>query len=149
MALDKWLDEGRLAEHDTSAEELQEVWTIVHRDITDASAEGISTDRRFMAAYNAALQIATIVLYCHGYRARGPGHHYITFQVLPDILGEDFAELATYFDTCRTKRNRSQYDRTGEISRTEVSELIEAARDFRDEVKQWIASQHPELVLDE
>jgi hypothetical protein len=149
MTLETWHDKGRLATHNTSAAEIQQLWTIVRRDIADASAQNISTDRRFMAAYNAALQIATITLHCRGYRARSPGHHYTTFQVLPDVLGGEYEDTAAYFDTCRSKRNRSQYDRSGEISETEITELLEVVTQFRDDVCQWVMQEHPDLAADE
>jgi hypothetical protein len=40
---------------------------LVDRDLSDASREEISMDWRFNIAYNAALQLATIVLYARGY----------------------------------------------------------------------------------
>ena len=78
--------------------------------------EGLSADRRFATAYNAALELATITLYCKGYRPIGWGHHHTVFQAMKESMGADYADLADYFDACRIKRNVIDYDRAGGIS---------------------------------
>ena len=87
------------------------------RDLADAAVEGISTDRRFLIAYEAALNLATIALYCTGYETHGQGHHWATFQALPAIMGTEYREQAAYFDSCRTKRNVSTDEPIVEQSR--------------------------------
>ena len=39
-------------------------------------------------------------------------------------MGDDIGDTAVYFDSCRTLRNRSDYDRVGVVSETEVDELL-------------------------
>ena len=63
------------------------MFRIVDRDITDADIKEISADRRFATAYNAALQLATIVLYASGYRTTQSGHHWATLKALTDLIG--------------------------------------------------------------
>jgi hypothetical protein len=84
MSLDDLQKQGRLRSHKTSREEIGSLIEIVKRDLNDASVSLISPDRRFATAYNAALQLATIVLHCHGYRTRGGGHHATTFAALQE-----------------------------------------------------------------
>jgi hydrogenase/urease accessory protein HupE len=69
MNLEAWKESGWLREHETTAKEISGIMALVERDLTDASREEISTDWRFNIAYNAGLQLATVVLYASGYRA--------------------------------------------------------------------------------
>lgn len=71
MSLKKWQSEGKLRPHKTSKEEITNLLKIVERDIKDASIPELSPDRRFAIAYNAILQLATIPLYCKGFRSKG------------------------------------------------------------------------------
>lgn len=62
----------------------------------------------------------------------------MTFVVLPELFKEPgIAELANYFDDCRTKRNVAGYDSIGGISIEEVQELRKEAREFRGRVLGW------------
>jgi len=148
MNLEKWLNEQRITAHETSCQEIRNLIEVVDRDIKDASIETLSPDRRFNIAYNAALQLATILLHCRGFRthhARG-GHHWITFSVLPDLLEEDVSEYAVYFDTCRIKRNASDYTKADEISESEAHELLEEVKVFKDFIINWVQQHYSELL---
>lgn len=148
MALEKWRNENKLSEHKTSQQEIQSLLKLVERDIKDAHIEALSNDRRFITAYNAALQLATCVLYSSGYRTKPSkgGHHWVTFAVLPDIMGETVSEYACYFDVCRVKRNVSDYANVNEISQSEAEELIEEVIKFRKNVLRWIKKKNPEYL---
>lgn len=126
---------GNILEYKTSKEEIQGLFGIIERDLEDAKIEGLSADRRFATAYNAALQVATIVMHCLGYRAKSEAHHYTTFMFLREALGGKYRELADYFNACRAKRNVTDYDRAGEISNKEADELLQEAVKFYDEIK--------------
>jgi hypothetical protein len=114
--------------------------------VKDAAVEGLSTDRRFMIAYEAAVALATIPLHASGLRTEGTGHHQTTFQALPLVMGDDLIDLAAYFDTCRSKRNVSAYDRTGRTAETEVEELLSEVGAFRDKLLAWLKATHPQLA---
>ena len=58
------------------------------------------------------------------------------------MLGEGFTSLGEYLNTCRAKRNTSEYDRVGEIMSGEVTELIEAVEGLRAEVIEWLQTHH-------
>jgi len=146
MSLSDWLQGGRLHRHSSSRGEVEELLQLVDRGLADASVTAISSDLRFAAAYGAALGLGTLVLACAGYRARGAGHHALTFAALPVVLGEGAADLAAYLDACRAKRHESQYRRVGGISDGEVGELVESTEELRQQVLAWLEATHPELI---
>lgn len=138
--------QGRLRSHKTSQEEIRQMLRIAERDLEDAAVTGLSSDRCFLIAYDAALTLATIPLYCSGHETRGAGHHWMSFLVLPDVMGSEYRELADYFELCRTKRNVGTYDRGGQISRVETEELLAEVTDFKTMVEDWLHANHPKLI---
>ena len=50
--------------HKTSKKELDNMRALIARDLTDAGLAGLSADRRFATAYNAALQAANMAIAC-------------------------------------------------------------------------------------
>jgi len=142
MSLKDLLNQGRLRQHKTSKKEIENLLALVKRDIKDAKIEGLSSDRRFACAYNAVLQLATILLYCKGYKPEGTGHHFTVFQVMKIIMGNNYYTLADYFDSCRSKRNITDYDYVGAISDSEVEELIEEAESFLGIILNWIKKNY-------
>lgn len=113
----------------------------------DASYGGLSLDRRFATLYNAALAMATVILYCKGYQSCGRGHHFTTFQSLKIILGKTEAETADYFDSCRIKRNSVDYDLAGIVSEKEFNELAQEAKRFYNFIKTWIKEHYPHYIV--
>ena len=146
MILKKLLAEGKLRKHRTSPSEVAALLAIVDRDLRDASQLDLSTDRRFATAYNAALQLATLALHAGGYRTSGHGHHWATLQVLPEIMGSKAEERRDYLDACRTKRNIADYDRAGEVSEGEVSEILDEVQKFRTDLLEWLRTRHRHLL---
>jgi hypothetical protein len=147
MSSQNLLADGRLRRHKTSEKEVRDLLRVVERDLKDAEITQLSADRRFVTAYNAALQLATIALHCAGYRTSGTAHHFVTFHVLPEIMGKDISNLSDYFESCRIKRNVTDYDRAGEISKCEAEELLEEVRGFRDKMMIWVKAQYPTLLV--
>ncbi|MGP8251361.1 MAG: SAV_6107 family HEPN domain-containing protein [Terracidiphilus sp.] len=147
MSWTKLLQDGKVHRHVTSKNELTEIRRLVARDIADASLHGLSEDRRFATAYNAALQTAKMAIACAGYRvASVPGHHRITFQGTKLALGKPAARLADYFDACRRKRNEIDYTGASIATGTEAEELLLHAKTFLSAVEAWIAAKHTALV---
>jgi hypothetical protein len=140
------LAERRVQKHETSKAELDELRAAVRRDLKDAAVSQLSDDRRFTIAYGAVLLLTKMVIACTGYRVTGTAHHYTMFQVLPLAMGKDVEGLATYFDLCRRKRNRADYESAHVASEAEVKELLQTAPDFQKRVEGWIAKSHPEFV---
>lgn len=146
MSLEDLYNQGRLKKHKTSAKEIKDLLQVIDRDLKDAEIKGLSADRRFAIAYNAALQLATITLYCRGYRPFGLGHHFTVFQAMKESMGDDYADLADYFDACRVKRNVTDYDRAGGISEVEADELLKEASQFREIIVNWLKSYYPRFL---
>jgi uncharacterized protein (UPF0332 family) len=130
--------------HKTSKGELESVRAIVARDLADASVTGLSADRRFATAYNAALQSAKMVIACAGYRvSTGGGHHKISFDCIHLAMGAAADPFADYFDRCRRKRNTIDYDYAFVATETEAQEILQKANEFAELVEEWIAAKHP------
>lgn len=147
MSLEQWLSEGKLKPHQTTRQEVAQLLEAVERNIRDASIEALSADNRFTIAYQAALQLATIVLYASGYRpSASMGHHYITIQSLRFTMGSQAKARVHYLDNCRKMRNASEYERAGVVSVSGVTELLEELESFHQDVLDWLAKSHPHLL---
>lgn len=144
MNLQNSLASGDLIKQRTSRAEIQELLRLSSRWLSDASIEQLSLEGRFNSAYEAALQLAVIPLRCSGYRTRSEGHHYVIFDVLPDLMGDDLNDLSQYFQTCRKKRNVSVYRRASAVSRAEVEELLSEVENFSKMVRRWVRENYQE-----
>jgi uncharacterized protein (UPF0332 family) len=146
MSLEDLYKEDRLKKHQTSAREIGDLLRIVDRDLKDAELRDLSVDRRFATAYNAALGLATITLYSKGFRPTGVGHHYTVFQAMKETMGDDYVDLANYFDACRVKRNAIDYDRSGRVSEGEADRLLIETRQFKEIVRNWLQTYYPQFL---
>jgi hypothetical protein len=146
MSLKQWADNGWLRAHKTSTKEVSGLLAIVERDLVDAEGE-ISADWRFGIAYNAALKLCTILLHASGNRPERALQHYRTIAALPLVLGDQRKDAADYLETCRTKRNTAEYEMAGVATEQDASELVEFAKELREEVLDWLNKHHPELAL--
>ena len=146
MSLKRLLNQGRLTRHKTSRKEIANLIKLARRDIKDAKLKGLSLDRKFACAYNAVLQLATILLYCKGYKPKGIGHHITVFEAMKEILGKDYYELADYFDSCRAKRNITDYDYAGGISEQETEELIKEAESLLKTIFRWLEMNYSDFI---
>ena len=145
MNLKQWADNGWLRPHRTSRQEVSGLLAIVQRDLEDANGE-ISADWRFGIAYNAALKLCTILLHASGYRPEKNLAHYRTLASLPLTLGTERSADAAYLDTCRSKRNTVEYDTAGAATQQDAEELIAFVGNLRNDVVDWLKSNHPELL---
>lgn len=132
--------------HQTSKQEIDDLRALVARDLADAKVSGLSADRRFATAYNAALLAATMVIVCAGYRLTAKtGHHKITFDALRLGIGAAAGGYADYFDACRRKRNIIDYTRSHVATETEAKEIAEKTAEFYDFVEAWIGAKFERL----
>ena len=138
MSLSSLLKSGKLRRHKTSAREISDLFEVVRRDLKDAALTALSTDRRFCTAYNAALQLTTILMHARGYRTSSSGHHRLAFEFLAAVEKRRFEKLARYFDLCRKKRNMTNYDRTEIVSGKEVQELLSEVKKFHDDIRKLL-----------
>jgi hypothetical protein len=75
--------------HKTSKKELGNMRALIARDLADASLAGLSADRRFATAYNAALQAANMAIACAGCRiVSRVGHHRVSLESTKLVLGK-------------------------------------------------------------
>ena len=92
--------------HKTSKKELDNMRALIGRDLADAGLAGLSADRKFATAYNAALQAANMAIACAGYRIVSKvGHHRVSLESTKLVLGKPAQKYADYFETCRRKGN--------------------------------------------
>ncbi len=146
MSLKDWLSEEKLKQHTTSPKEIESLFKVIDRDIADAQVQGVSADRRFATAYNAALQLATVALLISGYRVvAGKGHHYVTISSLQFTIGASAMPRVHYLNLCRQTRNKTDYDRAGVTEENEVEQLLDECIQFRQEILTWLKQHHPHL----
>jgi len=136
----KWLKK-----HETSAQEVSDLFTVVERDLKDAKVDSISADTRLSTAYNACLQCAAIALHASGYRPAGQSHHERIIESLRYTLNPP-DDLIRQLQRFRNKRIKSVYDRAGTISEQEVKEAIKLAQKLRKIVKEWLVRYHPNVM---
>lgn len=144
MSLSVWAKSGWLKAHTPTKPQLAAIFSVVDRDLED-SKQSLSPDGRFNIAYNAALQLCSIVLLAEGWKPDKLNAHHRTISALPLILGKERQHDADYLDACRAKRNGLEYDAAGRVSAAEAKELREFAAELREIVVTWLAEKHPEL----
>jgi len=66
---------------------------VIGRDLADAAIAGLSADRCFATAYNAALQAAKMAIACAGYRVGGLGAHQTSFEAVELAIGPTVAQM--------------------------------------------------------
>ena len=119
---------------------------LVARDLADAQVQGLSADRRFATAYNAALPTANMAIACAGYRVTAKtGHHKVTVEAITLAVGTAVTAYDDYFETCRRKRNAIDYTRSHVATDSEADEIVSKAREFYELVEGWIKSKFPTL----
>jgi hypothetical protein len=142
------VDNGYVRPHESSRAEIGDLLALIDRDLRDAAIEGLSDDRRFATAYNAALQLAKVAIAASGYRpAKGNSAHFISFDAVKTAIPtKEVTFLSDYFDTCRRKRNHIDYDASEVVTRTETEEIIRRTKEFRELVLQWLEAEYPKLI---
>lgn len=144
MSLKKFISNGSIYTTPIKKDEISKLLRIADRDIKESSENCHEIDWQFAIAYNAALQLASVCLRASGYRASTKsGHHWVTFTVLPDILGDEFMKVADYFNECRLKRNAVEYDDTGVITKEDAEMLIRKVKEFKKTVVLWLETSSP------
>jgi DNA uptake protein ComE-like DNA-binding protein len=118
----------------------------VERSLADSKVEAVSTDLRFIAAFSAALTLATTVLRASGHRtATQAGHHAKTIESL-ELTVKASPKLIQRFKTFNNKRNKSSYDVAGAVSDQELEAMVKLATELKDSTVAWLQKFHPELL---
>jgi hypothetical protein len=113
--------------------------------MNDVIAAGLSADARFIMAYDAARTLSLIVVRAAGYRPRSVGAHQNKFLAL-EAADPAFASLSAYFDGCRIKRNRCEYDFAGGVTDTDADGLLKIVQKFAMDAEKWIKARNPSLL---
>lgn len=146
--LERWVEYGWLKAEPTSPQEIDDLLSIVSRDLADAEVEAISDDRRFEAAFSAARTSANIALRACGYRtATQAGHHQKTIESLEFTI-QAGSGLIQKLRVLSKKRNATSYDSAGNVSEHELDQVILLASDLEQTVLAWLRKTHPSLLLE-
>jgi len=146
MSLEKWVEYGWLTREPTSPNEIKGLLGIVERSLADSKVEAVSTDLRFIAAFNAALSVATTALRASGYRTvTQAGHHVKTIESL-ELTIKGNSKVIQKFKTLNNKRNKSVYDVAGAVSDQELESVVRLATELKDSTITWLQNFHPELL---
>ena len=107
MNLEKWVEYGWLRREPTSPGEIKDLLGIVDRSLADSKVEAVSTDLRFIAAFNAALCVATTGLRASGLRTvTQAGHHVKTIESL-ELTIKANPKVIQRLALCRNLNNSS------------------------------------------
>ena len=146
MSWTKLLASKEAQRHKTSKKELDNIRALIARDLADVAIAGLSADRRFATAHNAALQAANMAIACAGYRIMSKvGHHRVSLESTKLVLRKPAHKYADYFETCRRKRNTIDYTFSNVATETEAKEILVEAIAFYNQVEDWITKSHPAL----
>jgi len=139
MAIDALLRSGRIRREAISPAEVREALKLADRDLRVArKLIGEELDWGFTVAYNAVLQAGRAFMFAKGYRPASAEGHKNTFAFLAAALGPEQADLVTYFDRMRNKRNQAVYGMAGRIAETEARNLLAKATAFVRLVKRLV-----------
>jgi len=137
---------GWLRREPTSPGEIKDLLGIVERSLTDSKVEVVSTDLRFIAAFNAALCVATTALRASGHRTvTQAGHHVKTIESL-ELTVKASSKVIQRFKTLNNKRNKSVYDVAGGVSDQELEAMVKLANELKDSTISWLHRFYPELL---
>jgi uncharacterized protein (UPF0332 family) len=102
-------------------------------------------DWAFNIAYNSILQAALAYMYWQGYKPRGEGKHYNTFEFLKEALPSEFQKDIARCQKLRKKRNRSVYGERGLISETDSKNIVLFSKRFLDEISDLLPDNIVEM----
>ncbi|MBM4038141.1 MAG: hypothetical protein FJ290_06460 [Planctomycetes bacterium] len=147
MSLEQWVSNSWLRKINPSPHRLANLLAIADRELSDGALDGMSIDGRFTHAYDAVRALAEAALHASSYEVpKGQQHHERIIESLRLTLPQDVAGDVDYFDRCRRMRHRTVYERMGMVQQRDADELLEAARTLREKVRDWLMSNHPELL---
>jgi hypothetical protein len=148
MSLQNWLQIGHLTNHQATVAEVGNLLGVVDRELADAGVTGLSDDGRFTHAYDAALLLCKLTLHASGFEVqkRAPGHHSLWINSLEFTLGPAHKGTLVHLSKCSKLRHISLYDHAGVVQKQDADDLLDAARQLRADVLNWLHSQYPALV---
>ncbi len=145
MSFSLWLEKGWLKEHTPTSREIAELLAVADRSLKDCQVAGLSNAGKLDMAHNAALQSSAAALAAAGYRASREAYHYYVIQSLSFTLQLE-ERIIRRLHKLRRKRNISDYERPGVVTEQEAWEMVELAKQIRQQVEAWIRNNHSELA---
>jgi hypothetical protein len=146
MSLEKWVEYGWLRREPTSPSEVRDLLGIVERSLADSKVEAVSTDLRFIAAFNAALCVATTALRASGHRTVTQARHHVKTIESLELTIKASPKIIQRFKTFNNKRNKSVYDIAGAVSDQELQAVVKLANELKDGTIAWLQKFYPELL---
>jgi HEPN domain-containing protein len=145
MSFSLWLEKGWLKEHKPTSREIAELLAVADRALKDCQVPELSSEGKLDIAHNAALQSSAAALAATEYRASREAYHYYVIQSLSFTLQLE-ERIIRRFHKLRRKRNISDYERPGMVTEQEAQEMVELAKQLRNDVEQWLRAHYPSLV---
>ena len=147
MSLEQWLRNTWLQRCDPTVADVEKLFQVVDRNLSDAQATGLSADGQFQHAYDAALQLCMIALKASGYVARkGEGHHKRGIESLRYTLGVQWSGTADHIELCSRQRGQAMYDQIDVVNEQDATDLLNVAKQLHADVIEWLRSSHSELL---
>jgi hypothetical protein len=148
MSLQNWLQIGHLTNHQATVAEVRSLLGVVDRELADAGVAGLSDDGHFIHAYDGALILCKLALHVSGFelQKRVPGHHALWINSLEFTLGTTQKQTLMHLSKSSKLRHASLYDHAGAVQQQDADDLLEAARQLRTDLLNWLRSQHPSLL---
>ena len=145
VSLERYLANKWIRKHQTSEQEIANLFAIADRDIGQSQTPGLGPEWSFDIAYNAVVQAATAALAATGYVAERANKHMRVLECLEFTVGLDRNHVS-FLDRCRKKRKTAVYEQVGGVSDQEAGEMIQEAVDLRDRVAKWMKEEHADLM---
>jgi hypothetical protein len=148
MSLQQLLQNNYVIAHQATLAEVGSLLGVVDRELSDATATGLSADGKFTHAYDAGLLLCKLSLHVCGFElAKGKkDHHALWIDSLKFTLGETHKDVSIHLSQSSTQRHHSMYDRSGVVEQADADELLEAARQLREDVLKWLRANHAKLL---
>jgi hypothetical protein len=142
------LKEGNVQPHIATRREIEDLRSVVQRNLADASLQRLSADNRLGLAYEAALVACKMVIHASGYRVRSGigGAHSTTLECALIALGRSSAARLQFFDSIRRRRNTLSYDVAGTVSDHDAGDALRQATTFVATVEVWLKRHAPGLA---
>ncbi len=137
-----------IQEADASDAEVAGMWAKALRTLRSSGVAGLNRDSALTITYQAALQAATAVVRCSGYRVRGEGHHQHTFDAAAAVGSAEVEAAARDLNVIRRRRHRAVYDWDGATTAEDVDALRQTTERLLASAHAWLAAERPGLSLD-
>lgn len=136
MKYDSLIKENKIKPQEADRHEIEQLFSLAERDLKTAKfIMSQDWDWAFAIAYNSVLQACRAFMLSEGFRSRFEESHKITFEFMRIALGKEQKDLIDYFDRGRIKRHKIIYQIIGNVTETEVRQILDNARIFIETLK--------------